>query len=134
MPKLIGLVAHGIAVILRHDIAVRTDGGEDDEIGAGAERADFGDFRRAEAARKRELAFAVDLLTAKHQDGMLFERRAHRGIDGIVGGDIGQRHAAYFGGKTRTQRDDLHGVTSAFLFCLNFPQKRPAGKEAEPLR
>ncbi len=70
------------------------------------------DFRRAEAARKRELAFAVDLLTAKHQDGMRFERRAHRRIDGIVGGDIGQRHAAYFGGKSRTQRDDIHGATS----------------------
>ena len=73
MPKLIGLVAHGVAVILRHDIAVRTDGGEDDEIGSGAERADLGGFRRPEAARERQLAFAVDLLIAKHQDGMLFD-------------------------------------------------------------
>ena len=90
-------------MILRHDFAVRTDGGEDDEIGAGAERADLGCFRRAEAARERKLAFAVDLLVAKHQDGMLLERRAHRGIDGIVGGNIGERHAAYFGGKTWTR-------------------------------
>ena len=81
------------------------------------------DFRRAEAARERELAFAVDLLTAKHQDGMLFERRAYRGIDGIVGGDIGERHAAYFGGKAWTERNDVHGATSMILFLLEFRAK-----------
>ena len=50
MPKLIGLVAHGIAVIRRHDFAVRTDRRENDEMRSGAERADLGGFRRPEAA------------------------------------------------------------------------------------
>ena len=50
VPELIGLVAHRIAVIGRHHFAVRADGGENDEMRSGAERADLGGFRRPEAA------------------------------------------------------------------------------------
>src|SRR5947207_6774344 len=50
VPQLIGLVAHGIAVIGRHDFAVRTDRRENDEMRSGAERADLGGFRRPESA------------------------------------------------------------------------------------
>jgi hypothetical protein len=39
---------------------------------------------------------------------MLFERRAHSGVNSIVVGDIGQGHAAYFHGKNRPNRDDIH--------------------------
>jgi hypothetical protein len=52
-------------VILGHYLAVVADGGEDDEIGAGAERADLGHFRRAEAAREGKLALTADLLAAE---------------------------------------------------------------------
>ena len=77
-------------------------------MSAGAERADLGHFGRTEAARKRELAVVADILAAKHQNRMFLERRAHRRIDGIVGGNVGKRDAAQFGGETRTQRDDFH--------------------------
>ena len=75
---------------------------------AGAERADLGHFRRAEAAREGELALVGHLLAAKHQNRMLLERRARRRIRGIVGRDVGKRHAAQLGGKAWTQRDDVH--------------------------
>ena len=132
MPELIGLVAHGIAVILGHHLAVVADGGEDDEIGAGAERADLGRLRRPETARKGELALAAHLLAAKQQNRMVLERRAHRRVNGIVGRDIGQRHAAYFGGKAWTQRDDFHGsILHGFLICRTFLQNRCAGNRAQ---
>jgi hypothetical protein len=108
VPKLIGFVAHGVAMIRRHHFAVFVDGGEDHEMGAGAERADLGDFRRAEAAGERKLAVVAHILAAKHQNRMLLEGGAHRAIDGIVGRDIRQRDAAHFGGKARTKRNDLH--------------------------
>ena len=128
MPKLIGLVAHGIAVILGHHLAVIADGGEDDEIGAGAERTDLGRLRRPETAREGELALAADLLAAKQQNRMVLERRAHGRVNGIVGRDIGQRHAAYFGGKAWTQRDDFHGsILHGFLICPTFLQNLCAG-------
>src|SRR5690242_3091872 len=73
VPKLIGLVAHLITMIRRHDFAVRTDGGENDEMRSGTERADFGCLRRTEAARKRKLALISYVLIAEHQDGVLFE-------------------------------------------------------------
>ena len=78
------------------------------KLRAGAERADFGHFRRAEALRKCKLAFAADILAAKQQHRMLLERGAHRCIDRIIGGNVRKRHAAKFGGKTRTKRDDVH--------------------------
>src|SRR5580704_17916450 len=134
MPKLIGLVAHGVAVILGHHLAVVADGGEDDEIGAGAERANLGHFGRPETARKGELALAAHLLAAKQQHRIVLERSAHRGINGIVGRDVGQRNAAYFGGKAWTQRDDFHGsILHGFLICLTFLQKPPAGNHARPI-
>src|SRR5580700_5071992 len=130
MPKLIGLVAHGIAVILGHHLAVIADGGEDDEIGAGAERADFGRLRRPETSRKGKLALAAHLLAAKQQHRMVLERRAHRCVNGIVGRDIGQRHAAYFGGKARAQRDDFHRrILRSF-----YPSLRGAKRRSNPER
>ena len=81
---------------------------KDDEMRAGAERADLGHFGRTEAAREGELALVGHLLAAKDQNRMLLERRARRRVGGIVGGDVGKRHAAQLGGKTRTQRNDVH--------------------------
>ena len=75
---------------------------------AGADRADFCHFWRPEAAREGELALVGHSLAAKHQNRMFFERGTHRPIGGIVGRDIGKRDAAQFGGKARTQRDDVH--------------------------
>ena len=90
-------------------------------MAAGAERADLGHFRRTEAAREGELALVGHLLAAEHQHRMLLERGARRRIGGIVTGDIGKRDAAQFGGKTRTQRDDVHGAFSRFyLFSQVF--------------
>ena len=130
VPELIGFVAKRKAVIFRHDFAVIADRGQDDEVRASAERADLGHLRRPETARERKLALAADLLIAKQQNRMLLERATHRCIDRIVGGDIGERHAANFGGEARTQRDDVHWIIlRKFLVCLIFPQKRRAGKE-----
>ena len=67
--------------------------------------------------RERKLALAVDFLAAKHQDGMVLECRAHRGIDGIVIRDIRKRYAAQFGAKSRTDRDDIHRRFLRFLFA-----------------
>ena len=134
MPKLIGLVSHGIAVILGHHLAVVADGGEDDEIGAGAERADLGHLGRPKTPRKGELALAAHLLATKQQHRMVLERRAHRCINSIVGRDIGQRHAAYFGGKTWTQRDNFHGsILHGFLICATFLQNLCSGNRAKPI-
>ena len=80
----------------------------DHEMRTRSLRADLGHLRRPEAARKGELDFVGDFLIAKYQDRALFEGRAHRRIGGIVRGDIGQRHAAQFGAKSRTQRNDVH--------------------------
>ena len=77
-------------------------------MAAGAERADFGHFRRTEAARERELALVRHVLAAKHQNRMFLERRARRRISGVVLGDVGERDAAQLGGKAWTQRDDFH--------------------------
>ena len=88
MPELVGLGAQRKPVIGRHHLAVRADGAEDHEMRAGALRADLGHFRRAEAARKRELNLVGHLLAAKHQNGMLLEGGPHRRIGGIVRGDI----------------------------------------------
>jgi len=55
-------------MIRRHDLAVRTDRGENDEMRSGAERANLGYFRRAEAARKCKLALVRHVLIAEYQD------------------------------------------------------------------
>src|SRR3954468_23665665 len=58
---------------------------------------------------------------------MLLERRACRHISGIVRCDIRQRHAAQFGGETRTERNDVHRqVLPGFLSC------RAYGKTVAP--
>ena len=125
MPKLVGPVAQRVAVIGRHDFAVGADGGEDDEVAAGAERADFGHFRRTEAARERKLALVGHVLAAKHQNRMFLEGRARRSISGIVCGDIGERDAAQLGGKARTQRDDFHRrISPALCVWPSFLQNR----------
>jgi hypothetical protein len=99
MPKLVRLVAQRDARIGRHDLAVRPDGREDHEMRAGALRRRRRYFQRAEAAREGDLGFVGHFLIAKHQNRMRFERGAHRLVSGIVMGDIGERHAAQFGGK-----------------------------------
>jgi len=101
-------------------------------VRAGAERADFGHLGRTEAAREGKLAVVGHLLAAKHQHRMFFESSACRRIGGIVGGNIGERDAAQFGGKTRPQRDDVHRhVLPDFIICLIFLQNEQAGKEAK---
>jgi hypothetical protein len=99
MPKLVRLVAQRDARVSRHDLAVRPDGREDDEMRAGALRRRRRDFERAETARERDLGAVGDVLIAKHQNRMRFERSAHRLVGGIVMCDIGERHAAQFGGE-----------------------------------
>ena len=108
MPKLVGLVAHRIAMIRRHDFAIRANGGEDDEMRSGAERADFGHLGRAKAAREGKLALVRDILAAKHQNRIVLEGRAHRRVGGIMRGDVGQRYAAQFGAESRAQGNDFH--------------------------
>jgi hypothetical protein len=39
---------------------------------------------------------------------MVLESRAHRLVSSVVGGNIGKRHAAQFGGEARTQGDRIH--------------------------
>ena len=136
VPELVRLVAQGKAMIRRHDFAVRADGGQGDEMGAGAERADLGHLGRTEAAREGELALVGHLLAAKHQDRMLLEGRARRRVGGIVSGNIGERHAAQFGGKTWTQRDHVHRqVLPDFIIFFYFPPKRTGrqGSEIMPI-
>ena len=81
---------------------------ENHKMRAGALRADLGDFRRAEAARKSQLALVGHLLVAKHQNRVLLKGRARRRIDGVIRSDIRKRHAAQLGGKSWTQRNDIH--------------------------
>ena len=88
MPELIGLVAQRDPVVGRHHFAIRADGGEDDEMGAGARCRRRRYFQRAETARKRDLRFVGHVLIAKHQDRSFLEGRPHRLADRIVAGDI----------------------------------------------
>src|SRR3954451_6762190 len=108
MPELVGLAAQGKPVIRGHYLSVGADGAQDDKMRASALRADLGDFRRAEPARKRKLKLVRHLLVTKYQDRMLFEGCSYRGIDSIVRGDICKRHAPKLGGKSRTQRHNVH--------------------------
>src|SRR6516165_9427190 len=108
MPELIGLVTQGEPVIGGHDLTVLIDGGEDDEICAGALCGGQRDFERPEAARERYLDVVGYLLVAKQQDRMLLERSAYFAVCVIVGSDVGKRDAPQLGGKARTQRDGLH--------------------------
>ena len=59
-------------------------------MGAGALRADLGQFERPEAAREGDLNVVGDVLVAKNQDRMLFERGAHRSVCGVISRDIAQ--------------------------------------------
>ena len=61
---------------------------------AGADRADFCHFQRAEFARESDLEVIGDVLTAKHEERVLFERGAHRVISGLVVRHVGERHTA----------------------------------------
>ena len=83
----------------------------------GTLRADLGYFRRPEAARKGELNFVGYFLIAQDQDGMFLECRARRRICGVVRGDIRKRHAAQFGGKSWTQRHDVHRQVLPCYYC-----------------
>jgi len=56
-------------------------------------------FERAETARKGDLRVISDVLIAKHQNRMLFERGAHSLISGFVMSDVGERRTAQIGGK-----------------------------------
>src|SRR3954469_3591958 len=69
--------------------------------------ADFCYFRRAEAARKRQLDLVRHVLAAEHQNGMFFEGGAHRRIGSFDGSDVRKRGAAYLCAESRTQRDHL---------------------------
>ena len=71
MPELVGPIAQRIAVIGRHHLAVGADGGQPDEMRAGAERTDLGDLRLAETAREGELDVVADVLAAENKDRML---------------------------------------------------------------
>jgi hypothetical protein len=115
-------------MIRRHDLAVLVDRAEDDEIGAGAERTDLGHLERSEPARERQLRLVGHLLTAKDDDRMLLERRPRRVVGGLIGRDVGERHAAQLGGKARTQRNDFHRRALRWLYCSSFHEITPARK------
>ena len=115
MPELVGLAAQGKPVIWRHHLSVGADGAENHKMRTGSLRADLGHFRRAEAARKRQLKLVGHLLVAKHQNRMFLESCSRRGIGCVVRGDIGKRHAAQFGGKSRTQWHNVHRQAFPFV-------------------
>src|SRR5581483_9089894 len=96
-------------MVRRNDFAVRADGGENDEVAAGAERADLRDLWRPETARKGELAIVGYVLVAEDEHRVFFEGRAHLGVNTIVICDIGEFDPTQFGGKTWAQWNDLHG-------------------------
>ena len=97
---------------------------------AGAERADLGDFGRTEAAREGELALVGHFLAAEDQHRVLLERGARRRVGGIVSGDIGERHAAQFGGEAWTQRDDVHRRVLPGFICFLKSSAKPARWQA----
>src|SRR5215470_17987197 len=125
MPELVRLVAQSIAVISRHDFAVFVDRAQDHEIGADAQRADFGYLERPKAAREGELHLVSDVLVPKDNDRMLLKGRPRHLVCGIVRRDLDERHPAQLGGKARTQRDDFHR-RPPFGVCSTFPPNRPA--------
>src|SRR5215470_12061911 len=108
MPELVRLVAQGITVIRRHDLAVLVDRAEDHEIGANTQRANLGYLERAKTARESELHLIGDVLAAKHKDRMLLKGRARYLVCGVIRRDLSKRYAAQLGCKARTQRDDFH--------------------------
>src|SRR3954470_7094888 len=114
MPELVGLAAQRKPVIRGHHLSVRSDSAQDDKMRASALRADFGDFRRAEPARKRKLKLVCHLLGTKHQKGIFFEGWSCGGKDSLVRGDICKRHATKLGRKSRTQRLNVHGFSPSF--------------------
>ena len=117
-------------MIRRHDLAVLVDRAEDDEVGAGAQRADLGHFERSEPAREGELHLVGYVLAAEDEDRMLLERGARLLVRGVVGRDLGERHAAQLGGEAWTQRDDLHRRALLGFGFPNFPSKS-AGQQGK---
>src|ERR1044072_264101 len=116
MPQLVRPVAQSQTMIRRNDLAVLTDGGEHRKIGACAGGAYFGYFGSSETSRERKLALVGHILIAKNQNRMLFERRAHGSVCGIVRRDVSQRDAAQLGGKARPKRKDFHRRSSVVAF------------------
>jgi hypothetical protein len=81
--------------------------------------------------RECELRLVGHILAAKDKNRMLLERGARLLVRGVVGRDLGERHAAQLGGEARTQRDDFHRrALHRFGVCSAFHQNQPAGKEA----
>src|SRR5215510_3297697 len=101
MPELVRLVAQGKPVIRRHDLAVLVDRTEDHEIGADAQRANFGYLERPKATRESKLRLIGDVLAAKDQDRMLLKGRTRYLVCGVVRRDLGKRYSAQLSGKAR---------------------------------
>src|SRR5436190_2745832 len=133
MPELVGLAAQRKPVIGGHYLSIGANGAQDDKMRASALRADFGDFRRAEPARKRKLKLVCHLLVTKHQNGMFFEGCSYRGKDSLVRGDICKRHATKLGGKSRTQRLNVHGFSPSF-YCMKLEQIWVRGNDPAEVR
>src|SRR5262245_62113733 len=123
MPELVRLVAQGKPVIRRHDLAVLVDRAEDHEIGANAQRADFGYFERSKATRVSKLRLIGDVLVAKDNDRMLLKGRTRHPVRGVVRRDLGERYPAQLSSKARTQRHDVHR-RPPFGVCSTLPPNR----------
>src|SRR6185437_2195035 len=82
-----------------------------------------------EPPREGKLRLVGHILAAEQQDRMVFEGGSHFRIDIIVCRHIGERHAAQFGGKTWTNRDDVHRHPPRKSYDLReFPPK-PATRQ-----
>src|SRR5262249_30541210 len=123
MPELVRLVSQGKPMIRRYDLAVLVDRAEDHEIGANAQRADFGYFERSKATRVSKLRLIGDVLAAKDNDRMLLKGRTRQLVRGVVRRDLGERYPAQFSSKARTQRDDVHR-RPPFGVCSTLPSNR----------
>ena len=66
---------------------------------------------------------------------MFLEGRAYRRVGGIVGRNVGERHAAQFGAKTGTQGDNVHrraSLARGVLRQVSSKSARPTRRRANP--
>ena len=110
-------------MIRRHDLAVLVDSAEDHQVGAPTRRGGRGHLQRPEATGEGKLRLVGHILIAKDQNRMLLQCRARLTVRVVICGDVLKHHAAQLCGEARTQRDDVHGVSSLLWRWCKFPPK-----------